>query len=58
MMTVVSIRVVTSMIVAVEKTNFLVIACFLSFMTLVVVVSEDTLIALLSQRSITDKGFT
>lgn len=45
MMTVVSIRVVTSMIVAVEKTNFLVIACFLSFMTLVVVVSEDTLIA-------------
>lgn len=45
MMTVVSIRVVTSMIVAVEKTNFLVIACFLSFMTLVVVVSADTLIA-------------
>lgn len=45
MMTAVSIRAVTSMIVAVEKTNFLVIACFLSIMTLVVVVSADTLIA-------------
>lgn len=45
MMTAVSIRAVTSMIVAVEKTNFLVIAYFLSFMTLVVVVSADTLIA-------------
>ena len=45
MMTAVSTKAVTSTIDAVARTNFLVIACFLSFMTLVVIVMEDTLIA-------------
>jgi len=44
-MTAVSTKVVTSTIDAVARTNFLLIACFLSFMTLVVIVMEDTLIA-------------
>lgn len=45
MMTAVSTKVVTSTIDVVARTNFLVIACFLSFMTLVVIVTEGTLIA-------------
>lgn len=45
MMTAVSTKVVTSTIDVVTRTNFLVIACFLSFMTLVVIVTEGTLIA-------------
>ena len=45
MMTAVSTKVVTSTINVVKRTNFPVIVCFLSFMTLVVIVTEDTLIA-------------
>ena len=45
MMTAASTKVVTSTIDVAKRTDFPVIACFLSFMTLVVKVTEDTLIA-------------
>lgn len=45
MMTAVSTKAVTSTIDAVVKANFPVIACYLFYMTLVVVVTEDTLLA-------------
>lgn len=56
MMTAVSTKVVTSTIDAVARTNFLVIACFLSFMTLVVIVMEDTLIASISFNNINNSN--
>ena len=54
MMTAVSTKAVTSTTYAVVKKDFPVIACFLSSMTLVVVVTEDTLLA---SRKFSQSGF-
>ena len=53
MMTAVFTKVVTSTINVVARKSFPVIACCLSFMTLVVVVTEDTLIASRISNNIT-----